>query len=122
MKKLITEMKRRIMDSKTKFLLDAFKVGVVIQCLTSSIKSYAISNTTLVTGTVKLINDGTTVLLLIEAALVIGLEIWTGIKYQQAMPEEKGKHIKEAKGIMIVGIIIVSASAVIKAIFSYYTA
>ena len=79
-----------------------------------------LAETKLVKGTIELLNDATTVALLIEAAAVVVLVIMKFIGMQQADDQEKPKFKKEIKSIIITGIIVMCISGILKAVFSYY--
>lgn len=79
-----------------------------------------LGQTKLVTGTVKLLNDATTVALILEAAIVVILCIVKFIGMQQADDNEKPKYKKEIKTTIITGIIVMCISGILKAVFSYY--
>ena len=74
----------------------------------------------LYTGTIKLLNDVKTILLAVEAVLVIVLMIWKGIQMQAAEDEEKPKYKKAMKNVLILGIIIVALTATIPLVLKYY--
>ena len=74
----------------------------------------------LYTGTIKLLGDLQTILLAVEAVLVIVLMIWQAIKMQAAEDEEKPKFKKAIKSILITGIIIVSLTATVPLVLKYY--
>lgn len=81
-------------------------------------------NSKLVQGTIALINDGVLVLLAIEGVAIGALEAWQFFKYQWGTDEEKAKAIKNAKGIGIVGAVIVcltGGGGLVSLILSYYT-
>lgn len=121
--RIMKRLGKKVRDLTSKSLVGVFKVCTVIQCLSYQTAVFAtggIQDSKLVTGTTKLIQDGTTGMLLLEAGLVIFLEIKTGIAYQAAEVEEKTKHKKEAKAILVVGALIVAATSIIKMILSYY--
>lgn len=79
-----------------------------------------LAQTKLVKGTINLLNDATTVALLIEAAAVVVLVVMKFIGMQQADDQEKPKFKKEIKSIIITGIIVMCISGILKAVFSYY--
>jgi len=79
-----------------------------------------LGKTKIVTGTVNLLNDASTVALIIEAALVVILCIVQFIGMQQADDQEKPKYKKNIKSIIITGIIVMTISGILKAVFSYY--
>ncbi len=79
-----------------------------------------LANTKLVTGTVKLIRDAGVVALFIEGGLASFLIVKELIKMQQADEQEKGKHKKNVKTILITAVLIMSVSGLLPIIFSYY--
>lgn len=88
--------------------------------LAAPTQAYALQETQLYTGTINLINDGLIVLLAVEAVLVTLLFVKELIAYQGASDEEKPKHKKNIKTILIVGVLAISASGILTAVFSYY--
>lgn len=80
----------------------------------------SLGETKLVKGTIALLNDATSVALLIEAGAIVVLVIMKFIAMQQADEQEKPKFKKEIKTIIITGIIIMCISGILKAVFSYY--
>lgn len=79
-----------------------------------------LQNSKLVKGSINLIKDATTAVLLIEAVLVILLIVIELMKMQAAEQEEKPKHKKTIKSIAIAGILIVSVTAIVPIVLSYY--
>lgn len=100
-----------------------FMTTTLMQCLVYLLgarTAYALEETRLVTGTTALINDGLVVLLVIEAALVVFLTVKEIIALQASADEEKPKHIKKIKVIIVTGVLAISATGILTAIFSYY--
>lgn len=97
-------------------------VAVFVQCMFSEMSVHAnqLENLKMVTGTKKLIQDGTVVLLVIEALLIAFLMIVQLIQYQMADDNEKPKHKKSAKTTLYVGIIVMSITTIVPVILSYY--
>lgn len=79
-----------------------------------------LANTKLVTGTVKLIRDAGVVALIVEGVLASFLIVKELIQMQQADEQEKGKHKKNVKTILITAVLIMSVSGLLPIIFSYY--
>lgn len=79
-----------------------------------------LKDTKLYTGTLLLIKDAQVVALGIEAALIVFLLIKEGIKMQAAEQEEKPKYKKSMISIAIIGVIIISITALVPAVLSYY--
>lgn len=96
------------------------QIMLPLQMLFRGVTVHALSQTKLVSGTKQLIDDATSAALLVEAVLIGFLSIKEGIMYQQAEPEDKKIHKKNIKSILVVGILIVSATAVIKVVLGYY--
>lgn len=106
--------------SKLRNLYQAVIAAQGLWILAAPTEAYALTDTQLYTGTINLINDGLIVLLAVEAVFVTFLFVKELIAYQGAADEEKPKHKKNIKTILIVGVLAISASGVLTAIFSYY--
>lgn len=126
MKKWILKMKEKVNNVSDQVWLRNCKKAALLLCLFYVMfpsKVYAanpLEGTSLFQGFKNLISDATTVLLAVEALIIAVLEIATGIKYQTAEIDEKKIHKKEAKSIVIVGVLIISATALLKVVFSYF--
>lgn len=81
----------------------------------------SLKSSKLYTGTVQLLKDLQTILLAVDATLLIVLMIWKGIQMQAAEDEEKPKFKKAMKEILIIGIIIVALTATIPLVLKYYS-
>lgn len=79
-----------------------------------------LGQTKLVKGTLALLADVSTVLLIVEAALVGVLCLIQFIAMQQADDSEKPKHKKNIKSIIITGVIACTLTGILAAVFSYY--
>lgn len=90
--------------------------------LAAPMKAYALQETQLYTGTLSLINDALVVLLAVEAVLVVFLLVKELIALQGSAEEDKPKHKKNIKTILVVGVLAISASGILTAVFSYYRA
>lgn len=108
--------------SKLRNLYRAVIAAQGLWILAAPTEAYALKDTQLYTGTIKLINDGLIVLLAVEAVLVVFLSVKELIALQGASDEDKPKHKKNIKTILIVGVLAISASGILTAIFSYYQA
>lgn len=106
------EMKKRLL-----FLSTVFNTLVLN---TISVYATGLKSTKLYTGTMQLIADAQSVLLAVEAAFVVVLLIWQGMKMQAAEQEEKPRYKKNMWGIGITGVIIISLTAVVPVILAYY--
>jgi len=95
-------------------------VAIQTAMLPMVVHANALEETKLVQGTKNLLSAATAVMVGIEAAVVIFLEIKTGIQWQLAETEEKPKHIKNMKTIGIGGVIVMCISGIVPVIFSYY--
>lgn len=82
--------------------------------------AYALADTKLVTGTQSLANDATTVLIALSGVLTPLFCVYELIKMQSAEDTEKSKYKKNVKTALIIGIAIVSISAVVKVVVAYY--
>lgn len=111
----------QIKNVNEKILIKLFKIGVAVQCMLCSMQVYALESTQAVQGTKKLLEDGSKVMLLLEAAVIIVLEIKTLIQWQVAEePQTKKTHIKKAGEILLIGGLVLAANGVITAVLSYY--
>lgn len=108
--------------SNARVLLILLKIITPIQCLLYGFSSYALDSSILVTGGVKLANDATTAALILEAGVIGFLEVKTLIAMQVAEIEEKTKHKKEAKSILLIGILVFCITAIVKIVLSYFGA
>lgn len=90
--------------------------------LAAPMQAYALQETQLYTGTISLINDALVVLLAVEAVLVVFLLVKELIALQGSAEEDKPKHKKNIKTILVVGVLAISASGILTAVFSYYRA
>lgn len=79
-----------------------------------------LKETKLVKGSLKLFKDATAVALLIEAVLCGFLVVKEFIAMQQADEQDKPRHKKQIKTIILSGIIIFCMTGLLTAIFSYY--
>lgn len=123
MKTIITKVKNKVVY-----------LGLALQLfmLTNPVVAYAkkedtkpstggsLGSSAFVTGIKNLLNDASVVLLVIEAILIVVLEIMEGIKFQSAPDEEKPKHKKSMKSILGVGILIVSFTSLIPIVLGYF--
>jgi len=111
-------MKNRIKSIMKK----AFLLGTMIQGLftTLSVNAGALGDSKLVSGTKNLISDGTTVLIGLEAAVVVFLFIKNLVQFKTGEEEEKPKHKKNAKNVLILGVLVITASGTIGVLFSYF--
>lgn len=75
-----------------------------------------------VQGLLALIEDAQGVALAVEAVLVVALLIYTKIKEQASDDDEKPKYKKQFKGIIVAGVVIVSLTALVPLILSYFVA
>ena len=105
---------------KIKRLFIATTLGQCLVYLSGAMNVYALEQTKLVTGTKALINDALVVLLAIEAGLVVFLLVKEIMALQAAAEEEKPKHKKQIKVIIVTGVLAISATGILTAIFSYY--
>lgn len=87
-----------------------------------SISAFAgdLESSSLVTGTKKLISDGTAVLTGLVAGLTVLLSIKNAIAWQAASDEEKPKHKKTFVTTLGLGVIGTTIAGVITVILSYY--
>lgn len=99
-----------------------FLIGTAIQgfMTTVNVNAGALEGTKLVQGTKNLIADGTVVLVSLEAAVVGFLFIKELVQYKTGEEDEKPRHKKAAKTVIIIGIIVVTATGTIGALFSYF--
>lgn len=111
-------MRKQIQKIKKLFM--TITLGQCLIYLFGARTAYALEETKLVTGTQALINDALVVLLAIEAALVVFLLVKEIMALQAAAEEEKPKHIKKIKVIIVTGVLAISATGILTAIFSYY--
>lgn len=79
-----------------------------------------LQDTKLVTGTLDLLADATAVALVIESGLVGFLCIKEFIALQQADDQDKPRHKKNIKSIIITGIVVLTITGVLTAVFKYY--
>ncbi len=104
--------------------LAIWRAVFTVQCLwllfSAKMDAYALQDTQLYKGTMDLINDGLIVLLAVEAVLVVFLLVKELIALQGAAEEDKPKHKKNIKTILVVGVLAISASGILTAVFSYY--
>lgn len=68
-----------------------------------------------------LLNDLSTALLVLEGVIIVVLIIYNLIKLQMADEQEKGPIRKNIKTVLVVGVVIMSASALLKLLFSYFS-
>ncbi len=103
------------------FLLQGFFL-YPLQVFATDIESDggALKDTKLVKGTLRLLRDGTAILLIIEAGLCGLLVVKEFIAMQQADEQDKPRHKKQIKTIILSGIIIFCITGLLTAIFSYY--
>lgn len=85
-------------------------------------RAYALQETTLYTGTMNLLHDGLIVLLAVEAALVVFLLVKELMAMQASAEEDKPKHKKNIKTILVVGVLAICASSILTAVFGYFRA
>lgn len=118
-------MKKRIKEKVQRVFLI---INLIAMNMAFGITAHAATNkllqSKLVQGTINLINDTVLVILAVEAVAIGLLEAWQFFKYQWGTEEEKAKAIKNAKGIGIVGAVIVcltGAGGIVSLILSYYT-
>lgn len=105
-------MKKKIMSLTT-------AIGLIM-CNIIPVYASGLKETKLYTGTLALIADAQAILLVVEAALVVVLLIWQGIKMQAAEQEEKPRYKKNMWGIGATGVLIICFTAVVPAVLSYY--
>lgn len=112
---------RKIEPIKT--ICHVVKTGILLQamCIGTAVNAGSLQNSQLVKGTLKLIDDATAVLLVVEAGLVGVLILWQLMQYKAAGEvQDKVAHKKSALGILAAGIIGICVTAGVKIIFSYY--
>lgn len=80
----------------------------------------ALKNTKLYNGTMRLFADATKVAMLIETGICAFLVIKEFIAMQQADEQEKPRHKKNIKTIILSGVIILCMTGLLTAVFSYY--
>ena len=97
-----------------------FLIGTFLQCIFLSVPSFALENTKKVTGTKSLLGATIGVILGIEALIVTVLFMKELVAYKLGDEQEKPKHAKAAKNTIILGILVMTASGIITAVFSYY--
>ncbi len=114
--------KRNSRISKLRSLFRAVIAAQGLWVLAAPMRAYALQETQLYTGTLSLINDALIVLLAVEAVLVVVLLVKELIALQASAEEDKPKHKKNIKTIIIVGVLAISASGILAAVFSYYRA
>lgn len=114
--------KRNNSISKLRNLYRAIIAAQGLWVLAAPAQAYALQETQLYTGTINLINDGLIVLLAVEAVLVVFLLVKELIALQSSSEEDKPKHKKNIKTILVVGVLAISASGILTAVFSYYRA
>lgn len=110
-----------IINIRKLFKLD--KIAVSMLCLLrlmAPVRVYALQESKLFEGATNLLNDAINVLVVLEAVIVVVLEVMSGIKYQAAEPEEKAKHKKNMMVTIGVGVLVISMSAIIPVIFGYF--
>lgn len=73
-----------------------------------------------VQGFMDLLKDLQGVLLAVEAVLVVVLLIFNKIKEQAAEDDEKPKYKKQFKGVIVGGVVIVSLTAIVPVVLSYF--
>lgn len=85
-----------------------------------SINTYALSSSPLVSGTQRLLEDGTTVLTGLVLAITVFIAIKNGIAWITA--DEQDKPIKKKAFIngIIIGIVVTTASGLVRVILGYY--
>lgn len=83
-------------------------------------KSGGLQQTKLVQGTIALLTDARLALCLVEAGYLTFLEIKEGMAYQAAEEQEKAMHKKKMISMLAVGVLIVTATALIPTILGYY--
>ena len=105
------------MKKKLLFLSTVFST---LALNTVSVYATGLKSTKLYTGTMQLIADAQSVLLAVEAAFVVLLLIWQGMKMQAAEQEEKPRYKKNMWGIGITGVVIITLTAVVPVILAYY--
>ena len=93
--------------------------GVIIMTMLLGSVCFA-SSPTLVTGTQKLLSDVEGWLIGLEVAITVVLAIWRGIIWQKAEEEEKPRARKALTGTIVAGIVVISLTALVPFIFSYY--
>jgi hypothetical protein len=106
-----------------RFKLIAKKVVAALMCSALIVlpsHAASLSDSTLVTGTIKLLNDLTTVLIALDGILSITLFIYNIIRMQSCEENEQVTYKKRNKLILIGAVVVVTISGLVKLILSYY--
>lgn len=114
------EKEETMKNLKEKLIKVAMLASIMIMQVSTEVYAGGLKDTKLYTGTIKLLGDITPILVGIEAVLAGVLVAFEGIKYQQADDQEKPKHMKNIKTIIMIGIFIMCASGLLPAILGYY--
>lgn len=89
--------------------------------LVCPMQSYALSTSSIVTGTTKLLNDAMSVILIADPLIAGVVCVAFLSKMQMCEDEEKPKYKKRVKSTLIVAVIIELIPALVKLLLSYYT-
>lgn len=106
-------MKRKVTDT-------LYLTLMMTMLMTIPVFAGGLEGSNLVTGTKKLISDGTAVLTGLVAGLTVLLSIKNAIAWQAASDEEKPKHKKTFVTTLGLGVIGTTIAGVITVILSYY--
>lgn len=109
MKKKTTKMKMMLI---TVCLLVLLTANVV----------FAAGDPVIVTGTKKLVADGTKILTGLVAGVTTVMALFRGIAWQTADDEHKPKHKKEVIDTLKIGVLLTCIMGIVAWIFSYYGA
>lgn len=114
-------MKKFFSNKRVKEVLTMIASGAILSLVFSiNVLAADINSSKLVTGTTKLIKDGTKALTGIIGILTILISLFYGFKWYIADAETKPREAKSIKTTVVVGIVLTCISGVITAVLAYY--
>lgn len=110
---------------KNNIIKKFLKIGrllLLLQCLSCKlmVNATSLESTKLVQGTLKLIDDATTVAMLFIGGVTVVCELVIGFKYMVGEEDEKPKFKKTAKITLAVGILIICVAGLVNVVFGYF--